>query len=192
MTRPGYLDFISEGLGRVARRRFGAGGDPRQHGVGVGTDRVWNYATEYGIPKIIVVNALDKENGISTRYAGASCANISARRVFPLTVPVNPGPGFNQVLDVLRNEVVTYAADTSGKFTEEPATGELAEQVKELHGQLIEHIAESDDALDEQVLRPGRVVGGGVSRRHPRRRAETAFRSRCFARRRKTTSASPA
>ena len=38
-------------------------------------------------------------------------------------MPVNPGPGFNQVLDVLRSEVITYATDRSGKFTEAPATG---------------------------------------------------------------------
>ena len=50
--------------------------------------------------------------------------------VFPLNLPINPGPGFNQVLDVLRNEVVTYdIADGRGKFREEPAAGEWKEKV---------------------------------------------------------------
>jgi len=71
---------------------------------------------------------------------------------------VNPGPGFNRALDVLRNEVVTYATDASGKFKEESATGELETQVKELHRQLIEHIAESDDALMNKFFEQGSLT----------------------------------
>ena len=48
-------------------------------------------------------------------------------RVFPLTVPLNAGPGFNQVLDIPRSEVITFAADKSGKYTEAPASGAIAE-----------------------------------------------------------------
>ena len=59
---PGYLDFISEGLGALRVGDFALVVIHAQHGLGVGTDRVWNYATGYGIPKMIVVNALDKEN----------------------------------------------------------------------------------------------------------------------------------
>jgi len=77
------------------------------------------------------------------------------RHVFPLSVPVNAGPGFNRTLDVLRNEIVTYATDGSGKYTEEPATGELGEKVRELHRELIEHIAESDDGLMNKYFDQG-------------------------------------
>jgi elongation factor G len=59
---PGYLDFISEGLGALRVGDFALVVIHAQHGLGVGTDRVWDYATGYGIPKMIVVNALDKEN----------------------------------------------------------------------------------------------------------------------------------
>ena len=76
-------------------------------------------------------------------------------RVFPLTVPINAGPGFNQVLDIPRNEIITYATDKSGKFTEAPATGALLERAKQLHNQLVEYIAESDDALMEKFFAQG-------------------------------------
>src|SRR5712671_1590654 len=59
---PGYLDFISEGLGALRVGDFAMVVIHGNHGIGVGTDQVWQYATNYGIPKIIVVNALDKEN----------------------------------------------------------------------------------------------------------------------------------
>lgn len=151
---PGYLDFISEGLGALRVGDFALVVIHGQHGLGVGTDRVWSYATEYGIPKMIVINALDKEN---TNFDAVlkSAQEHFGRHVFPLSVPVNPGPGFNRTLDVLRSEVVTYAADGSGKYTEEPAAGEWADRVKELHRELIEHIAESDDTLMNKYFEQG-------------------------------------
>jgi elongation factor G len=151
---PGYLDFISEGLGALRVGDFALVVIHAQHGLGVGTDRVWNYATHYGIPKMIVVNALDKENVDFDAVVKAAQEHFG-RHVFPLSVPVNAGPGFNKVLDVLRNDIVTYATDGSGKYTEEPVTGEWEAKVKELHGQLIEHIAESDDTLMEKFFEKG-------------------------------------
>jgi len=154
---PGYLDFISEGLGALRVGDFALVVIHAQHGLGVGTDRAWNYATGYGIPKMIVVNALDKEHVDFDAVLKAAQEHFG-RHVFPLSVPVNAGPGFNRTLDVLRNEIVTYATDGSGKYTEEPATGEWADKVKELHRELIEHIAESDDELMNKYFEQGTLA----------------------------------
>src|SRR5690242_12178597 len=154
---PGYLDFISEGLGALRVGDFALVVIHAQHGLGVGTDRVWNYATGYGIPKMIVVNALDKEN-VHFDAVLKSAQEHFGRHVFPLSVPVKSGPGFNRTLDVLRSEIVTYATDGSGKYTEEPATGEWADKVKELHRELIEHIAESDDELMNKFFEQGTLA----------------------------------
>src|SRR6266404_1681367 len=148
---PGYADFISEGLGALRVGDFALIAIHANHGVGVGTDAVWKYATEDGIPKMIVLNAFDKEETDFEKTL-AQIREHFGERVFPMTIPVNPGPGFNQVLDVPRNEIITYATDKSGKFTEAPASGVWAERVKQLHGQLIEFIAESDDSLMEKFF----------------------------------------
>jgi elongation factor G len=151
---PGYLDFISESLGALRVGDFALVVVHAQHGLGVGTDRVWTYATGYAIPKVIVVNAVDRENA---NFAAVlkQLQERFGRHVFPLSLPVNAGPGFNQVLDVLRSEVVTYATDDSGRYQEVPATGEWAARVKELHRELIEHIAESDDTLLDKFFAQG-------------------------------------
>ena len=99
---PGYLDFISEGLGALRVGDFALVVIHAQHGIGVGTDRVWDYATRYGIPKMIVVNGVDKEN-VDFDAVVRQVQERFGRRVFPLNIPMNPGPGFNRVLDVLRN-----------------------------------------------------------------------------------------
>jgi elongation factor G len=80
------------------------------------------------------------------------------RTVFPMTIPLDSGPGFSRVLDVLRNEVVTYKPGSNGTYKEETADGELAERVHELHRQLMEYVAESDDALMEKFFAEG-VLG---------------------------------
>ena len=146
MDTPGYLDFTSEALAALRVADFALVVVHAQHGIGVGTERVWDYATECGIPKIIVINAMDKENA----NFGAVLAEARAHygpRVFPMNVPVNPGPGFNQVLDVLRSDIATYETMGRGRFSEEPADGDWKAQAARLHGELIEFIAESDDTL---------------------------------------------
>src|SRR6516165_9799063 len=154
---PGYLDFISEGLGALRVGDFALVVIDAREGLGVGTDRVWNYATGYHIPKVIAVNGVDKENGHFDEVLKTAQEHFG-RHVFPLSVPINAGPGFNRTLDVLRSEIVTYATDGSGKYTEEPAKGEWLEKVKELHRELIEHIAESDDALMNKFFEKGTLA----------------------------------
>jgi elongation factor G len=146
MDTPGYLDFMSEALAALRVADLAIVVVHAQHGIAVGTERVWNYATECGIPKIIAINALDKQN-VNFNEILAEARTQYGPRVFPMNVPMNPGPGFNQILDVLRNDTVTYATTGRGRFTEEPAGGDWKERVTELHRELIELIAESDDTL---------------------------------------------
>jgi elongation factor G len=171
---PGYADFISEALGALRVSDLAVVVVHANHGVGVGTDAVWKCATENGIPKVIVVNAFDKEETDFDKTL-AQLREHFGDRVFPLTVPVNAGPGFNQVLDVPRSEVITYAGDKSGKFTEAPATGALADRAKQLHNQLIEYIAESDDALMEKFF-----AQGGLSEEEVRASLHAAIQKQVF------------
>src|SRR5687767_10165293 len=122
MDTPGYLDFMSEALAAVRVADFAVVVVHAQHGIGVGTERVWNCASDCSIPKIIVVNAMDKPNARFDEVLADARAHYG-NQVFPLNVPLNPGPGFNQILDVLRSDVITYETTGRGKFKEEPAEG---------------------------------------------------------------------
>ena len=163
---PGYLDFISEGLGALRVGDFALVVIHAQHGLGVGTDRVWNYATGYGLPKMIVVNALDKENVDFDAVVKAAQEHFG-RHVFPLSVPVNAGPGFNKVLDVLRNDIVTYATDGSGKYTEEPVHRRMGGEGQGIARPAHRAHRRVGRRADEQIFRAGHLVGGGIPRRHP-------------------------
>jgi elongation factor G len=171
---PGYLDFISEGLGALRVGDFALVVVHANHGVSVGTEQVWDYATHYGIPKMIVINGMDKEEA-DFDIVLAQVKERLGERMFPMTIPMNPGPGFNQVLDVLRSEVITYRTDGSGKFEEVAATGEWATKVQTLHKELIEHIAESDDSLLEKFFEQG-----GLSEEEMRSGIHTAVQKQSF------------
>lgn len=152
---PGYLDFISEGLGALRVGDFALVVVNANNGIELGTEQVWEYATQYGIPKMIVINGFDREHTDFDKVL----AELSERfgRVFPMNRPINPGPGWKTVLDVMRNEVVEYAGDQSGKYKEVPAQGEWKETVDTLHRQLIEYVAESDDSLLERFFEEGNL-----------------------------------
>jgi elongation factor G len=151
---PGYADFISEGIGALRVGDFALVVVNAAHGLGVGTDAVWDYANHYGLPKMIAVNALDKPN-TDFDLIVEEARDHFGKNVFPMTLPLDAGPSFSRVLDVLRNEVVTYKPGGNGRYSEEPAQGELADRVHELHRQLVEYVAESDDSLMEKFFDKG-------------------------------------
>lgn len=156
LDTPGYSDFISEGLGALRVGDFALIVINAAHGLGVGTDAAWDYATRFGLPKIIVVNGLDKANVRFDAILEEARAHFG-KNVFPMALPLNAGPGFSHVLDVMRNEVVAYTPGGNGKYTETPA-GALTERVQQLHRELIEYVAESDDSLMERFFERGMLA----------------------------------
>ena len=153
---PGYADFISEGLGAMRVGDFAVIVINAAHGLGIGTDAAWDYATHFGLPKIVVINGLDKAN-VDFDQIVADTRGHFGKNVFPMTVPLNTGPGFSHTLDVMRNELVTYSPGANGKYTETPP-GALTERVQQMHRELIEYVAESDDSLMERFFEKGMLA----------------------------------
>jgi elongation factor G len=154
LDAPGYQDFASEALSALRVSDFAVLVVHAVDGVGLGTMQMAEHIREFGLPKIIVVNMTDKEHA----DFDAVLAELKGRfgsKVIPLALPVDPGPGFHKVLDVMRTELITYAPDASGKYGEAPATGEWAEKARALHQELIEHTAEADDQLMEKFFEQG-------------------------------------
>ena len=154
---PGYLDFISDALGPLRVADSALLIIHASHGIEVGTEQVWEYASRYGVPKILVANGFDHEH---TDFDSLleQLRERFGNTVFPMTLPINPGPGFNQVLDVLRKKIVTYTGSAGGKYEESEPTGEWEERATDLHQELIEYVAESDDSLLERFFDEGNLT----------------------------------
>ena len=151
---PGYLDFLAEAKAALHVCDCAVVVVNAIEGVEVGTTQVVEWAGQNNLAKFVVLNGVDKEH-VNFDTALASVRDSLGAAVTPLTIPVNAGPGFNQVLDVLTKEVVTYETDGAGKSTAAVAEGDLAEQAETMHAELIEAVAASDDALMEKFFEEG-------------------------------------
>jgi len=171
---PGYLDFVGEALGALAVVDMAMVVVHAAQGIEVGTEQMWSNATQIGIPKMIVINGMDREH---TKFDEIlkNARERFGNNVFPLQVPVNAGPGFNQIADVVRKEIITYKPDGSGSYTESKAEGDWENKVKQLNEEFIEYIAEADDTLLEKFFEQGSLTEDEM-----RQGIHTAFQNQSF------------
>ena len=148
---PGYADFYGDVECALRVADFGVVVIHGVSNVEVGTEQVWNSASGYNLPHLIAVNMLDKEHADFDAVISEAKDRFGSK-VFPFTLPINQGPGFNQVADVLRKELHTYKTDGSGQYSAEELSGEWLERCDTLHSELIELVAESDDTLLEKFF----------------------------------------
>ena len=153
---PGYLDFIGEAISSLAVVDMAVVLLHAVNGIEVGTEQVWSFASKNNIPKVLVVNGLDREHTIFDDILNQAKDHFG-KNVFPMQLPVNAGPGFNQIIDVLRSELITYNTDGSGKYSESDIPDEWKSRVEEFHQELIEYVAESDDTLLEKFFEQGNL-----------------------------------
>ncbi len=104
---PGYADFIGEvkaGL-RVADAALVV--VTAEKGVEVGTELTWHYADERNLPRIVLVNKLDREN-TSFDQALESLRAQFGSRVVPLQVPIGEQTNFKGVVDLVTQKGYTF------------------------------------------------------------------------------------
>ena len=156
LDAPGYPDFIGDAMGALQVADFALIVIHAGEGIGFGTERMWEAATKLGIPKFLVINGVDRESS-SLELLIEQIRETFGSNVFPMTVPLDEGKGAGctHFLDAMRSEIVNYKSDKSGKFEESTAEGSDNEQVGEMHKQLIEYVAEADDALLEKFFEEG-------------------------------------
>ncbi len=154
LDAPGFPDFIGDAFGALQVADFAVIVIHSIEGVGFGTERMWQTAAKLGIPKFLVINGVDRENSAAENVL-AQIRETFEGNIFPMSLPLDEGPGCSRFLDVMRSKVVKYLTDQSGRFEELPAEGADLERVQDLHQQLIEFVAESDDSLLEKFFEQG-------------------------------------
>jgi elongation factor G len=123
-------------------------------GVKAETQKVWQYADEYSIPRIVFVNKMDKDNA-SFERALDDVEKAFEKEPIPLSIPVGSGESLTGVVDIVHQKAYT----TRGNKTEEiEIPGEMKEAVDTYRKKLVEKIAESDDELLEKYLEGGELT----------------------------------
>src|SRR5229473_1203716 len=146
---PGYADFMGEvkaGL-RVADAALVV--VTAEKGVEVGTELTWQYADERNLPRLVLVNKLDREN-TSFEQALESLRNRFGLKVVPLQLPIGEQSGFKGVVDLVTQKAYTF--EGGNKVQEIAVPADLKERMSSFRDQLIESAVESDDAVMEKFL----------------------------------------
>ena len=115
------------------------------------TEKVLGWAEEEGLCQFIFLNQMDHEQADLSRAMEFAEKTIGKRLVV-LQVPMNPGAGFNGIVDLISGKAFTYQVEGNGKGVESDIPAELADTCEEYRGQLIEFAAEADEEVLEKYL----------------------------------------
>ncbi|MCK4813270.1 MAG: elongation factor G, partial [Candidatus Marinimicrobia bacterium] len=154
LDTPGYIDFSGE-LKAVCHIVDAAIlVVDATSGIEIGTELAWDALAENNIPPFIAISMLDKEH---TNFDGVikSLQDRYGDRVFPTQFPVNEGPAFNTIVDILKKKMLVFGE--KGKYKEEAIPAEHQGRVDELYEKLVELVAESDDVLLEKYFESGEL-----------------------------------
>jgi elongation factor G len=146
---PGYADFVGEvkaGL-RVADAALVV--VTAEKGVEVGTELTWHYADERNLPRMVLVNKLDREN-TSFDTALKSLRDQFGLKVVPLQIPIGEQASFRGVVDLVSQKAYTF--EGGNKVQEIPVPADLQDSIGSYREQLIESAVESDDDVMEKFL----------------------------------------
>jgi elongation factor G len=126
-------------------------------GVMVQTEKVWAAADELALPRIVVVNRLDRERA-SLERSLASLREACNRTVIPIQLPIGEEKAFKGVVDLVSRKAFTFQTDESGKFAAGDVPGDMKSAVDAAREALIEMVAEADEKLMEKFFEAGTLT----------------------------------
>ncbi len=143
LDTPGYFDFVGEVYGGLRVASGAVVVIDASSGIEVGTEKVWRYLEQRSMPRIIVLNKMDKEN-VKFDSLLEELREKFGKKVVPFALPIGEGESFKGYVDIV---------DRQGRLIEEmdnvkiEVPEELADKVEELRGVLMESVAETDELL---------------------------------------------
>jgi elongation factor G len=126
-------------------------------GVMVQTEKVWAVCEEFALPRMVVLNRLDRERA-SLERSLASLREACSRTVIPIQLPIGSEKNFKGVVDLVTKKAYTFQTDESGKFAEGPVPADMAGEVNAAREALIEMVAENDETLMEKFFEAGTLT----------------------------------
>lgn len=149
---PGYAAFVSHARPALRVADCAIVVVDGVNGIEVQTEKTWNYANEFLLPRFMVVNKLDKERA-DFGHALDQSAQSFARSIVPFTLPIGRETDFRGVVDVVHQKAFEFDADGKAREVSMPEQGR--EIVDSTRKRIIELVAESDDALLEKYFENG-------------------------------------
>jgi len=148
LDTPGFADFFGEVRAALSVADIAVVVVSAVEGVEAQTEAVWELAAELGLPRLVVVNKLDRERASFDRVLDQLRERFGAG-IAPLELPIGQEHALRGVADLLTDTAIVYDAD--GRH-EGPIPDDVAEQEHQVREALVEGIVVGDDALMERYL----------------------------------------
>jgi elongation factor G len=126
-------------------------------GVMVQTEKVWEVADELTLPRLVVVNRLDRERASLDRTL-QSLREACSRTVIPIQLPIGEERSFRGVVDLVTRKAFVSQGGETGAFKEDAVPEAMAAAVDQAREALIEMVAESDESLMEKFFEAGTLT----------------------------------
>ncbi len=161
---PGYADFVADT--KICLREMDSAAIlvSAVSGVQIQTERVWGFAEEYHLPRLVFINKMDRERADFYRVLEDVRKNLTGQAI-PVQLPIGAESLFKGVVDLLTMKAFLYENDASGRFNVSDIPSELRTRAEEYRAQLVEAVAEAEDRLLEKYLEEGflsdeELIGG--------------------------------
>jgi len=153
---PGYNIFMHETEGGLVAADAALLLVHAVAGIEVQTEKAWSLAEKYGLPRVLVINQMDRDRASFERTLGA-LREAFGRTVMPTQLPLGEEKDFRGVIDLVRMKAHLYDANGSGKAKESEIPAELKEAAAKAHEALVEMVAEGNDKLMEEFFEKGTI-----------------------------------
>jgi elongation factor G len=151
---PGFNIFINDSKGAMAAADASLVLVDGVAGVEVQTEKVWQFADDFSLPRAVVISRLDRERSSFDRTL-ENVQSVFGRTAVPIHLPMGGEKDFKGVVDLIRMKSYLYTPDGDGKGKEGDIPGDMADAAQKAHESLVEMVAEGNDALMEEFFEKG-------------------------------------
>ncbi|MCG3207948.1 MAG: Elongation factor G [Anaerolineae bacterium] len=148
---PGHIDFTAEVQRSLRVLDGGVVVFDAVAGVEPQSETVWRQADRFGVPRICLVNKMDRTGADFQRTVDMIIDRLGANPV-PIQLPIGNGQDFRGVVDLINLEAVYYLDDLGTKSEAKPVPADMVDEVTAAREHMVEKVAESDDRLTEKFL----------------------------------------
>ncbi|MFY9501365.1 MAG: elongation factor G [bacterium] len=148
---PGYADFVGDVRGTLRVVDGAVVLICAVSGVEVHTEKVWQFADEYNLPRLVFINKLDRENANFAKALAQVQEQLSNRAV-AVQLPIGSEENFRGVIDLVNMKAILYDPKKGKDFTVEEIPADMQAEAESYREKLIEAVAETDDELVMKYL----------------------------------------
>lgn len=150
---PGFINFMEDSRGSLRAVEGAIVIISAISGVKAETEKIWRYADEFDVSKVVFINKMDRDIANFSRALGELEKSFEIHAL-PLFIPIGSGDSYAGVVDLVKMRAYKFH---NGKAEESDIPSEMVSETDEYRKKLVERIAESDDALLEKYLEGGEL-----------------------------------